>query len=100
MSRDRAMPGPDDVVTRGRDLLTAVVDGELLAMSVDRGACYGLNRVGARAWDLLESPRSIRSLCEALTAEFDVSPETCLTEVTDLIEGLRAEGLVTVDTTR
>lgn len=96
MSRHQPTPGPDDLVTRGRDLLTTMVDGELLAMSIERGVCYGLNRVGARAWELLESPRSIRSMCEALTAEFDIDLATCLAEVTDLIEGLRAEGLVTV----
>jgi len=97
MSRGRGNPAPDDLVTRGSDLLTATVDGELLAMSVDRGVCYGLNRVGARAWELLETPRSIQSLCEALVVEFDVEPATCLAETTELIEGLRAEGLVTVD---
>ncbi|MGZ9098408.1 MAG: PqqD family protein [Brevundimonas sp.] len=100
MSGDRPTPGPDDVITRGGDLLTAMVDGELLAMSVERGACYGLNRVGARVWELLERARSIRSLCEALEAEFDVSPAACLGEVTELIEGLRAEGLVTVESPR
>lgn len=100
MSRHRGKPAPDDMVTRGADLLTTTVDGELLAMSIERGACYGLNRVGARAWELLERPRSIRSLCEALVAEFDVEPAVCLAEMTELIEGLRAEGLVTVDAAR
>jgi hypothetical protein len=97
MSRHQSTPGPDDLVTRGRDLLTTMVDGELLAMSIEHGACYGLNRVGARAWALLERPRSIRSLSDALTAEFEVDPATCLAEVAALIDGLRTEGLVTVD---
>ena len=38
----------DALVSRNQGLLTAEVDGELMAMSVDRGMCYGLNRIGTR----------------------------------------------------
>ena len=100
MNGHQAKPAPDDLVARGPGLLTTTVDGELVAMSIASGACYGLNRVGARAWELLERPRSIRSLCDALVVEFDVAPATCLAGMTELIEGLRAEGLVTVDPAR
>jgi hypothetical protein len=52
------------------ELLTTVVDGELIGMSVEQGACYGLNGVGTRIWELLAEPRSIDSLCEQLVQEY------------------------------
>jgi hypothetical protein len=58
--------------------------------------CYGLNAIGTRIWALIAEPRSIDDLCAQLRQEFDVEEEECRRDVTDLLEGLRAEGLATV----
>lgn len=88
---------PFDVLVRNdADLLTTTVDGELIGMSVEQGACYGLNGVGTRIWELLAEPRSIADLCEQLTGEYEVDAGQCRREVLDLMEELRAEGLVSV----
>jgi hypothetical protein len=84
------------LVRNEADLLTTVVDGELIGMSIEQGACYGLNAVGTRIWELLAEPRSIADLCERLTDEYDVEAADCLEGVIELAENLRAEGLVTV----
>ena len=96
ISNDGRLSGSDVLVRNDAELLTTVVDGELIGMSVEQGACYGLNGVGTRIWDLLVEPRSILSLCEQLTSEYDVDADKCLSEVLDLVEELRAEGLVNV----
>jgi hypothetical protein len=86
----------DSVVVRNEGLLSAEVDGELMAMSVERGMCYGLNAVGTRIWALIAEPRSISDLCAQLRQEFDVEEEECRRDLVDLLEELRAEGLATV----
>ena len=86
----------DSVVMRCDGLLTAEVDGELMAMSIDRGTCYGLNGVGTRIWALLAEPRTIDDLCASLLREYEVDAAQCRSEVIDLLEELRAEGLATV----
>lgn len=86
----------DVLVRNDAELLTTVVDGELIGMSVEQGACYGLNGVGTRIWELLSEPRSIASLFEHLTSEYEVDAEQCSREVMDWLEELRAEGLVHV----
>ena len=88
--------GADIVVRKDDGLLTTVVDDELIGMSVEQGACYGLNGVGTRIWDLLAEPRSVDSLCDALAGEYAVEREQCFAEVVDLLEELRAEGLLAV----
>ncbi len=92
---DERLTGAAVIVRNDDELLTTVVDGELIGMSVEQGACYGLNTVGTRIWGLLAEPRTIDSLCEQLTAEYDVEAGDCLNDVLDLAENLRAEGLVT-----
>jgi hypothetical protein len=90
------LTGEDVLVRNDRELLTTVVDGELIGMSIEQGACYGLNSVGTRIWELLADPRSIDSLCAQLTEEYDVEAGDCLRDVLGLVEELRAEGLVSV----
>ena len=96
VSGDRRLIGSDVLVRNDAELLTTVVDGELIGMSIEQGACYGLNSVGTRVWELLAEPRSIDSLCGQLTDEYDVGNDECLREVLELVEDLRAEGLVKV----
>ena len=93
---DRRVTGADIVVRNDDELLTTVVDGELIGMSVEQGACYGLNGIGTEIWDLLKEPRSIDGLVEQLTREFAVDASECLDEVLGFVEQLRAERLVRV----
>ena len=96
IATERSLTGADTLIRNDDELLTTVVDGELIGMSVERGACYGLNGVGTRIWDMLAEPRSIDSLCDELTREYEVERAQCLSEVVDLLEELRSEGLLAV----
>lgn len=77
-------------------LLTAVVDGELIGMSIELGTCYGLNAVATRIWELLAEPQTIPALCEQLTGEYEIDPQSCRRDVAVLIEKLHGAGLLTV----
>jgi hypothetical protein len=75
-------------------LVEANVGDEILALSVEQGTCYGMNRVGSRIWQLIEKPIRISDLCAALLAQYKVDPDICERQVIDLLEELRAEGLI------
>jgi hypothetical protein len=77
-------------------LVEAEVDGEVVALSIEHGTCYGLNRVGSRIWKLIEKPIRISELCAALRADYSVEPDVCEREVLDLLEQLRAEGMISL----
>ena len=82
------------VVARRDGFIEAEVDGEIVALNIEHGTCYGLNRVGSRIWNLLGSPSRIGDLCATLLTEYKVDPDVCEREVLDLLEELRAEGLI------
>jgi hypothetical protein len=86
-----------DVVVRGDGLIEAEVDGEVVALHIDKGTCYGLNKVGSRVWQLVAAPTPIRDICATLVSEYQVDPTTCERQVLDLLEELRAEGLVHIN---
>src|SRR5215475_13061419 len=48
---------PSTTVVASREgFIEADVDGEILALGIEHGTCYGLNRVGSRIWNLLAEP--------------------------------------------
>jgi hypothetical protein len=85
---------PTTMVVRSDCLIEAEIENEIVALSIEKGTCYGLNLVGSRIWRLLGDPIRIIDICEKLLAEYKVEPSTCKSQVLDLLEELRAEGLI------
>ena len=83
-----------DVIARGNGFIEAAIDGEVVALNIEKGNCYGLNKVGSRIWALLEQPKSIAELCTQLVSEYRIDQATCEQQVLDLLEELRNEGMV------
>jgi hypothetical protein len=88
--------GPSTVVSRSDEPVAVEVDRKIVMMSVEQAMYFGLEGTGPRIWALLEQPRSVASLCDALTEEFDVDPEDCRREVIGFLEELRTAQLVRV----
>ena len=78
----------DTRVARAETAISTEIDGELVALDVARGVCYGLNRIGTRIWQLIEVPRSAREIVETLLVEYDVSPEVCMEQTVSLLGDL------------
>jgi hypothetical protein len=89
---------PNARVVRCQEMLEADVNGEIVALNVERGQCYGLNSVATEIWRMLEEPKSVDDICGTLTSDYDVDGATCRSDVLALLSQLEQEGLVkTVD---
>ena len=75
-------------------MLEAEVDGEIVALHIDRGECYGMNAVASRVWELLSEPRSVAELCAVLVDEYDIDAGACESQISDYCKTLRDEGLL------
>lgn len=84
------------MVERRGEMIETEVDGELVALHVDNGTCYGFNGTATRIWALTEQPRRLSELKEALLSEFDVDPETCDAQVRELLDELASDGLISI----
>jgi coenzyme PQQ synthesis protein D (PqqD) len=84
------------MITRSAGVIDAEIDREIVALSIERGICYGLNRVGSRIWNLVANPVRVAELCATLVSEYNVDLDVCERETLDLLEELRAEGLITI----
>ena len=83
------------LVRRSATLLEAEVDGELVALDVGTGTCFGFNAPVAAVWALIEQPMTVAAIRDALLDRFDVDPATCETEVLALLKQFKTKGLIT-----
>lgn len=82
-------------VVRNSTAATAEVDGQLVALDVTKGTCYGLNRVATRIWQLIEQPTTVGQVVASLLGEYDVEPALCEAQTLELFDDLLAAGLIT-----
>lgn len=87
------------LVQRCSGVIEAEIDNEVVALNIESGNCYGLNKTGSRIWQLIANPTRIADICSTLTAEFEIEPESCERDVIGLLEELRSENLVTLTET-
>ena len=86
----------ESVVTISPDAVSRELDGEAVILELASGTYFGLNDVGTRVWALIGERRSLRQVFDALCQEYDVAPETLERDLLELVEKLRAKGLVNV----
>ena len=48
------------------------IAGEMVLLNVEGKELFGLNRVGARVWELLDGNRTLEEIAEAIAKDFGV----------------------------
>lgn len=72
----------------------AAVQGEVVILEMTAGKYFGLNKVGARIWQLIQSPIEVSELVEQITREYDVGPERFGADLAEFMDHLEAANLV------
>ena len=88
----------DSIVTISDDVAFRDLEGEAVMLNLESSLYFGLNHVGTRIWFLIQEYRSLRKVFEAMRAQYRVNPEMLERDLFNLVEKLRAKGLVTVRT--
>lgn len=85
----------DTRIARGPELVSTDMDGETVMMSLQRGEYFGIGGAGSTAWKMLEAPVTVRAICTAVCAEFEVAESVCQTDMLEFVENLIRNGLAT-----
>jgi hypothetical protein len=70
------------------------VEGEAVILHLQTGVYFGLDGVGKRLWELLQSPVTIDNLVATVQREYEVDPEACRQDVERFVEELSRHDLV------
>ena len=89
----------EQLFTRSRSVVSRVVAGETLIVPVrgrvgDLASIYSFNGTGSLIWQLLDAPRSLTDLIDAVEREFDVEQQQAQKDVTQFLNDMRSVGLV------
>lgn len=87
----------DKLYRRNAALLEAPIEGEMVGLDRERGECFGFNESASEVWALLEQPRTLAALSEAMRRKFDVGAEECDRALASVLDEMVAMKLVAVD---
>lgn len=86
----------DRIVARTEGPLSATVDGEAALLEPEEGVYYGLNAVGTRLWERLDSPSRVGELRRWLVETFEVDESTADADLRAFLGALDDAGLIEV----
>ena len=84
------------VVSATDQVSSELQEGDTAILNLKDGVYYGLNSVGNRIWNLIQSPKSVMELRDTLLAEYEVDAEVCTRELIALLENLSSQNLIEV----
>ena len=82
------IPAKSDHIT------TRFIGDEAVLMNLVTLKTYYLNETASRIWALTDGSRSIDSIIRELTEQYEVPPDECGDEVSQLLTSLREEQLI------
>ena len=81
------------------EFVARVIEGETIIVPVrgqvgDLESIYNLNEVGSLIWERLDGRTTVSQIVEAVSAEFEVTPEQAREDALDFLNGLESAGLI------
>lgn len=84
------------VVVAISEQVSCPLGDESAILNLKNSVYYGMNPVGARVWNLVQQPKSVSQLRDALLDEYEVEATQCERDLLDLLEQMRVEGLIEI----
>ena len=82
------------IVVASRDQVSTALADEAVVLGMKDGVYYGLDPVGARIWQMVEQPITLREVVDALVREYEVDRERCAVDVLAFARDLADRGLL------
>jgi hypothetical protein len=92
MSNNSSPPdqfSPETMMVATRQQVSCGLGDEVVILSMESGAYFGLNPVAARIWELLQERRTIGSVRDILLEEYEgIDAEGCMRQLVDVLRQL------------
>lgn len=84
------------LIIRNDSLATGEIDGEIVALDIEHGECFGLDPIAADIWRRAAQPISVGDLAAALVEEYEVDIERCMADLEPFLAELEDCGMIQV----
>jgi len=86
----------DSIILRTEGLQSAPVDDEIVFLIPKTDSYVALDAIGRRVWDLLDQPRPVAEVVDALLQEYEGVRDDVAGDVHGFLQELEREGMVRV----
>ncbi|MBW4688102.1 MAG: lasso peptide biosynthesis PqqD family chaperone [Komarekiella atlantica HA4396-MV6] len=83
-------------VVAAKNQIFSELQGEAVILDINSGVYYGLNQVGVSIWNLIQAPKTVKEIRDALLAEYEVDSQACEADILVLLEDLATKGLIEI----
>jgi coenzyme PQQ synthesis protein D (PqqD) len=87
---------PGSIIVASKEQVSCDLDGEAAILNLKDGVYYGLDEVGAAVWKLVQVPRTVGEVRNALMDEYEVDQAQCEQDLLTLLSELAAVRLVEI----
>jgi hypothetical protein len=87
----------NSIVVAAADQVSCDLEGDAAILNLKTGVYYGLDDIGASVWRMLNEPRRVDDLVDALLGEYEVDREECQRDLIALLGELAVRGLVEIN---
>jgi hypothetical protein len=85
---------PEAIVVASKEQMASDIGGETVILGLTAGRYYGLDAIGARVWQLIQTPTALSEVRDAIVAEYEVEPERCEADLMVLLQAMADAGLI------
>jgi hypothetical protein len=76
--------------------LSPDLSGDVVILHLKDGIYYELNETGALIWSLIQQPRSLGAVLDALLSDYEVDAQKCEADLLALVQDMVGHGLIEV----
>lgn len=84
------------MVVVSQEQVSCDLSGESAILNLKAGAYYGLNEVGTTIWKLIQKPKRVSELRDAILKGYEVDLHRCEADIMALLQDLLDNGLIEV----
>ncbi|HEV8131779.1 MAG TPA: PqqD family protein [Acidobacteriota bacterium] len=77
-----------------KDQVSCNLARETVILNFKSGVYYGLDEIGTFIWNLIQDPKTLQDVRDALLNEYQVEPERCESDLRALVQELAAAALI------
>jgi hypothetical protein len=92
---DQALSEPSVVVAM-REHVSCPLGDEVIILDLKAGLYFSLDNVGAMVWQLIQQPRTVAEIRQAVLDTFDVDGDVCDRDLAVLLRELSTRNLVEI----
>ena len=82
------------VVVASRNHVSCELGQEIVLLHLDSGLYFGLDNVGTRIWQLVQTPMKVAEILETVNREFSTPTRDVSEEIVSFLEDLNQQGLL------